>query len=240
MEIKPKQTACRHKPPLFRNGQIASMCQNATPTEMTFASRTDAGQRLGRDLAEQNIRADVVLGLPRGGVIVAAEVAATLRCPLDVLVVRKIGHPGHREFAVGALAEDGTLVLDEEVINRTGVTQVALREVLAEETARLTDYLARFLRPNRPVLEGKIALIVDDGLATGATTEAAVRSVRNQKASQIIVAVPVASDNAVERLGRIADRVLALLVDPEFDAVGRYYRSFPQTTDEEVRAILTR
>ncbi|TMQ01218.1 MAG: phosphoribosyltransferase [Verrucomicrobia bacterium] len=207
---------------------------------MTFASRTDAGQRLGRDLAEQNIRADVVLGLPRGGVIVAAEVAATLRCPLDVLVVRKIGHPGHREFAVGALAEDGTLVLDEEVINRTGVTQVALREVLAEETARLTDYLARFLRPNRPVLEGKIALIVDDGLATGATTEAAVRSVRNQKASQIIVAVPVASDNAVERLGRIADRVLALLVDPEFDAVGRYYRSFPQTTDEEVRAILTR
>ena len=93
---------------------------------------------------------------------------------------------------------------------------------------------------NRPVLEGKIALIVDDGLATGATTEAAVRSVRNQKASQIIVAVPVASDNAVERLGRIADRVLALLVDPEFDAVGRYYRSFPQTTDEEVRAILIR
>ena len=207
---------------------------------MTFASRTEAGQRLGRYLAEQNIGADVVLGLPRGGVVVAAEVARILQCPLDVLIVRKIGHPGHREFAVGALAEDGTLVLDEEVINRTGVTQVALREVLAEETARLTDYLARFLRPNRPVLEGKIALIVDDGLATGATTEAAVRSVRNQKASQIIVAVPVASDNAVERLGRIADRVLALLVDPEFDAVGRYYRSFPQTTDEEVRAILIR
>src|SRR5256884_184692 len=216
------------------------MCQNTGRPSMTFASRTEAGQRLGRYLAELNVQANLVLGLPRGGVIVAAEVAATLRCPLDVLVVRKIGHPGHREFAVGALAEDGTLVLDEEVINRTGVTQVALREVLAEETARLTDYLARFLRPNRPVLEGKIALIVDDGLATGATTEAAVRSVRNQKASQIIVAVPVASDNAVERLGRIADRVLALLVDPEFDAVGRHYRRFPQTTDEEVRAILTR
>src|SRR5947207_7021674 len=224
----------------FRHREIIEMCQSPAPSPMTFASRIEAGQRLGRYLGELNLRADVVLGLPRGGVIVAAEVADILKCPLDVLVVRKIGHPGHREFAVGAPAKHGTLVLDEEVINRTGVTQVALREVLAEETARLTDYLARFLRPNRPVLEGKIALIVDDGLATGATTEAAVRSVRNQKASQIIVAVPVASDNAVERLGRIADRVLALLVDPEFDAVGRYYRSFPQTTDEEVRAILTR
>jgi putative phosphoribosyl transferase len=205
---------------------------------MTFASRTDAGQRLGHFLAEQETRADLVLGLPRGGVVVAAEVASILKRPLDVLVVRKIGHPGHREFAVGALAEDGTLVLDEAVIDRTGVSQAALKEVLAEETARLTEYQARFLRSNRPSLAGRIALIVDDGLATGATTEAAVRSARNRGAAEIIVAVPVASDNAVERLQRVADRVLALIVDPEFDAVGRYYRSFPQTTDAEVQALL--
>ena len=205
---------------------------------MTFASRTDAGQRLGHYLNEQNIRADVVLGLPRGGVIVAAEVAHILHCPLDVLVVRKIGHPAHREFAVGALAEDGTLVLDEEVIGRAGVEQVALRAVLAEETARLTEYQNRFLRSHRPPLKGKIALIVDDGVATGATTEAAVRSAKNREAARVIVAVPVASDNAVERLRRVADGVLALIVDPGFDAVGRYYRSFPQTTDAEVQAIL--
>ena len=122
---------------------------------MTFASRTDAGQRLGHYLSEQNIRADVVLGLPRGGVIVAAEVAHILLCPLDVLVVRKIGHPAHREFAVGALAEDGTLVLDEEVIGRASVEQIALRAVLAEETARLTDYQNRFLRSHRPRSKAK-------------------------------------------------------------------------------------
>ena len=205
---------------------------------MTFVSRTEAGQRLGWHLVEQNVQADLVLGLPRGGVVVAAEVARILKCPLDVLVVRKIGHPGHREFAVGALAEESTLVLDEEVINRTGVSPADLKEVLAEETERLIAYQARFLRSNRPLLKDKIVLIVDDGLATGATTEAAVRSAKNRGAAQVIVAAPVASDNAVQRVGRVADKVIALVVDPEFDAVGRYYRSFPQTTDEEVQAIL--
>src|SRR5437763_129462 len=148
-------------PFFFQRGQIGRMCQNRGPTTMSFASRTDAGQRLGRFLAEQKIRADLVLGLPRGGVIVAAEVASILKCPLDVLVVRKIGHPGHREFAVGALAEDGTLVLDEAVIGRTGVSQAALKEVLAEETARLTKYQASFLRSTRPSRTGKVTLIVD-------------------------------------------------------------------------------
>src|ERR1043165_9433373 len=112
---------------------------------MTFTSRTEAGQRLGAHLAEQDVQADLVLGLPRGGVIVAAEVARILKCSLDVLVVRKIGHPAPREFAVGALAEDGTLVLDEAVIGRTDVPQSDLRSVLAEETERLAQYKRRFL-----------------------------------------------------------------------------------------------
>jgi putative phosphoribosyl transferase len=208
------------------------------PFAMTFDSRSDAGQRLGRYLSEQNVLADLVLGLPRGGVIVAAEVARILKCPLDVLVVRKIGHPAHREFAVGALAEDGTVVLDQAVIDRAGVSQAAFEGVLAEETARLKDYESRFLRSTRPPLKDRIVMIVDDGLATGATAEAAVQSARNRGAVEIIMAAPVASDNAVERLGRSADRVLALIVDPDFEAVGRYYRSFPQTTDEEVQAVL--
>jgi predicted phosphoribosyltransferase len=205
---------------------------------MTFADRTDAGQQLGRYLARQNVRADLVLGLPRGGVVVASEVARILQCPLDALVVRKIGHPQHREFAVGALAEDGTLVLDEVVIARTRVPAAALEEVIAEETARLAGYRLKFLRPERPSLKDKAVLIVDDGLATGATMEVAVRSAKTRQANEVTVAVPVASENSVERLSRVADNVLALLVDSEFDAVGRYYRSVPQTSDEEVMKVL--
>lgn len=205
---------------------------------MTFANREEAGQELGRYLARQDVRADLVLGLPRGGVLVAAEVAGILKCPLDTLVVRKIGHPRHREFAVGALAEDGTVVLDEEVLGRAGVMADELEQVVREETERLNVYRARFHRTDRPVIKGKSVLIVDDGLATGATTEAAVRSAKNQRAERVIVVAPVASDSAVERLQQVADRVIVLFIDPDFDAVGRYYLSFPQTTDAEVRKVL--
>ena len=205
---------------------------------MTFSSRTEAGKQLGSHLARQGVRASLVLGVPRGGVIVAAEVARILRCPLDVIVVRKIGHPWHREFAVGALAEDGTRALDQEVINQTRVPAEALREVIAEEARRLAESRTKFLRPDRPSLLDKNVLIVDDGLATGATTEVAVGSAKALGASRVLVAVPVASRNAIERLGRLADGVYALLVDPDFDAVGRYYHSFPQTTDDEVRQAL--
>ena len=203
---------------------------------MTFTTREEAGQKLGRYLADQNIRVDFVLGLPRGGVVVAAEVAKLLKCPLDTLVVRKIGHPRHREFAVGALAEDGTLVLDEEVLARAGVPPGELKQVVTEETERLSEYRAKFHRTS--TIKGKVVLIVDDGLATGATAEVAVRSARNQHAEQVMVAAPVASESAVERLQRVAGRVLVLFSDPDFDAVGRYYLSFPQTTDGEVQKLL--
>jgi len=205
---------------------------------MTFASRQEAGQKLGRYLFEKVLGTDLVLGLPRGGVIVAAEVASALKCPLDALVVRKIGHPWHREFAVGAMAEDGTVVVDEEVLRRTDVQPADLEDVIAEERKRLAEYSVKFHRPNRPGLEGKSVLIVDDGLATGATTEVASRSAKAQGASEVLVAAPVASESAVERLRKISDGVLCFLVDPDFDAVGRYYRSFPQTTDAEVQQIL--
>lgn len=205
---------------------------------MTFASRQEAGQKLGGHLSGKNLPVDLVLGLPRGGVIVAAEVANALKRPLDALVVRKIGHPWHREFAVGAMAEDGTVVVDEEVLRRTDVQPADLEEVIAEERKRLVEYSVKFHRPDRPGLRGKSVLIVDDGLATGATTEVAVRSAKARGANKVLVAAPVASESAVERVGRIADQVLAFLTDPDFDAVGRYYRSFPQTTDAEVQQIL--
>jgi putative phosphoribosyl transferase len=201
---------------------------------MMFASREEAGRRLGGHLQEQGIVAALVLGLPRGGVVVAAQVARFLKLPLSTLVVRKIGHPWYREFAVGALAEEDVVVLDDAAIGRDPQIRADLAGIVEEERARLNSYKARFHKDNSPKLEGLAVLLVDDGLATGATTEAAVLSARKQGARSIIVAAPVASTNAVERLRPITDRVVAMFVDPEFDAVGRYYDSFSQTTDEEV------
>ena len=203
-----------------------------------FASREDAGLKLARCLQDQQVRADLVLGLPRGGVVVAAEVARTLDLPLDVLLVRKIGHPRHREFAVGALAENGVTVLDEGVIETSGVIRAELAPIIEEEKERLSSYQARFHPRGAPVLTGKTVLLVDDGLATGATTAAAVLSVRKQNALSIVVAAPVASTHAVERLAPLADEVRVLRMDPDFEAVGQYYDVFAQTTDEEVLELL--
>ncbi len=205
---------------------------------MMFASREEAGQRLGRYLKEEGVRAGLVLGLPRGGVVVAAAVARVLLLPLEVVIVRKIGHPWHREFAVGALAENGIVVLDQAAVGTNPLIRGELNEIISEEEQRLHSYQAKFHRDGFPNLAGKTVLVVDDGLATGATTEAAVLSVKKLEARRIIVAAPVASTNAVERLRRVADEVRALLVDPDFDAVGRYYEVFSQTTDEEVLGLL--
>jgi len=203
-----------------------------------FASREDAGRRLGYFLKDEGMKADLVLGLPRGGVVVAAEVAHILNRPLDTWIVRKIGHPLHREFAIGALAENGVVVLDEAIVQRNPLIRSDLAEIIREEKERLRAYMAKFHREHPPDVSGKSVLLVDDGLATGATTEAAVLSVRKQNAKRIVVAAPVASTNAVERMQRVADHVQALLVDPDFDAVGRYYQEFSQTTDDEVLELL--
>lgn len=205
---------------------------------MTFASRADAGQKLGQWLQDKGVQADLVLGLPRGGVVVAAEVARLLNLPLDVLIVRKIGHPLQREFAVGALAEGGVVILDDLVIGTNPIVRAQLGEVIEEEKRRLEEYQSRFHQSRMPDLAGKAVLLVDDGLATGASTEAAVLSAKNRFARKAIVATPVASTHAIERLRTIAHDLWALWVDPDFDAVGRYYDSFNQTTDEEVLGLL--
>jgi len=205
---------------------------------MTFATREEAGRKLGHFLANRCLGADLVLGLPRGGVVVAAEVARLLRLPLDVLVVRKIGHPWHREFAVGALAEGDVVVLDEASIGDNSAVRLELQSVIAEETKRLREYRRKFRRGTPIERAGKTVIVVDDGLATGATTEVAVKAVRAQLARRVIVAVPVASTSAVERLAKVASEVIALLVDPDFAAVGQYYAEFSQTSDAEVQALL--
>ncbi len=205
---------------------------------MTFLSREDAGHKLGLYIRENHIEADEVLGLPRGGVIVAARAAQFLLLPLDVVVVRKIGHPRHREFAVGALAEGEVVVLDQSAIESTHVSRRELDEVIAEERQRLREYQLKFGQSAAPSLAGKRVFVVDDGLATGATAEAAVLSARKRGAAKVMVAVPVASESARERLEGVADQVIALLVDPAFEAVGRYYEHFTQTTDEEIVPLL--
>jgi predicted phosphoribosyltransferase len=205
---------------------------------MSFASRHDAGERLGHRLLELAVKVDVVIGLPRGGFVVAAEVAHVLQCPLEVLIVRKIGHPFHREFAVGALAEGNIVLLDESTIGRNAVTRAKLAEVIHEEKERLWQYQLKFHQGAGFDIHGRAVLLVDDGLATGSTMEAAVLSARKQGAGNVMVAVPVASVGAVQRLENVADEVFALISDPGFEAVGAYYAKFPQTTDEEVLSLV--
>jgi putative phosphoribosyl transferase len=205
---------------------------------MTFVSRQDAGQKLGRHLLNEGVEVDVVAGLPRGGVVVAAEVAHLLQRPLEILVVRKIGHPEHREFAVGALAENDVILLDETTIGANETTRAKLSAVIQEEQQRLAQYRSKFHQPRRFDFCEKAVLIVDDGLATGATMEAAVLSARRKGAAKVMVAVPVGSTTAMLKLERVADAVYAVVTDPAFEAVGAYYESFSQTNDEEVLELL--
>lgn len=205
---------------------------------MEFSSRQDAGRKLAESLQQQHVHADIVLGLPRGGVIVAAEVAQALGVPLDVLIVRKIGHPRFREFAVGALAEGDVVVMDDAALERTAVRESELEEIIAEERDRLLEYQFKFEQSSSPDLQDKTVILVDDGIATGLTTEAAILSAQKRHAAKVFLAVPVASQSAFARLSPLADGMFVLLVDPEFDAVGRYYQHFGQTSDEEVLQVL--
>ena len=205
---------------------------------MTFASRQDAGQKLGCHLQNVGADIDVVVGLPRGGVVVAAEVAHLLQRPLEILAVRKIGHPQHREFAVGALAENDVVLLNEKDIGSNESVRMELSAIIQEEQERLSQYRKKFHHVQRIDFRDKAVLLVDDGLATGATMEAAVLSARRQGAQKVTIAVPVGSTSAIVRLEHIADAVFALVTDPGFQAVGAYYESFSQTNDEEVLDLL--
>ena len=204
-----------------------------------FRDRHDAGRDLARHLARYaNVPDVVVLGLPRGGVPVAYEVAAALHVPLDVFVVRKLGFPGHEELAVGAIASGGGVILDQDL--SAGLTKAQLDAVIRRELAEL-DRRESIYRRARPALsvKGKVVILVDDGLATGATMHAAVRSVRSLGAKRIVVAVPVSSQQAVDSLRLEADDVIATQIPAAFYAVGAYYDDFRQTSDEEVEALLS-
>jgi putative phosphoribosyl transferase len=208
--------------------------------EQAFSNRIEAGWLLAEKLEKYADRDDViVLGLPRGGVPVAKEVAKRLRAPLDVFIVRKLGVPGFEELAAGAIASGGVRVLNEDVMRAIPHADQAIEAVTARETTELhrREQIYREGRP-APQLRDRIAILVDDGMATGATMRAAVKALRQRGAAKIVVAVPVGPPDTCHEIEEQSDETICLSTPEFFQAVGQYYEDFSQTTDEDVRDLL--
>ena len=204
-----------------------------------FSDRSDAGRRLAASLRHLRGEPVVVLGLPRGGVPVAAEVARELTAPLDVIVVRKLGVPYQPELGMGAVGEDGIRVLNPEVIAAAGISETDLDDVEQREQAEVARRARRYRgeRPRQP-LDGRVAVIVDDGIATGSTARAACQIARAFGARRIVLAVPVAPVGWKARIGGDADELVSVATPVPFYAIGQFYRDFSQTTDAEVATAL--
>lgn len=205
-----------------------------------FEDRKMAGQELAARLRKYAGRSDVlVLALPRGGVPVAFEVAEALGAPLDLFLVRKLGTPGHRELAMGAIASGGIRVLNDDVVRWYGITPAAIDYVAREEQQELERREAAYREGQAPApIEGRVVILVDDGLATGSTMRAAVQAVRQLKPSRVLVAVPVGAPETCHELTAIADEVVCARMPEPFSAVGQWYLNFDQTSDDEVRQLL--
>lgn len=205
-----------------------------------FTDRRDGGRQLAERLDEYAGRPEViVLALPRGGVPVASEVAQRLGAPLDVFIVRKLGVPWHRELAMGAIAGDGVRVLNEGVVRSLDVSEEDIERVATAELAELERRAVAYRGEREPLdVRGKVVIVVDDGLATGATMRAAVLALRRMDPARIVVAVPVGAPQSCAELATEADEVVCLMSPDPFEAVGLWYRDFPQTADDEVRALL--
>lgn len=199
-----------------------------------FANRSDAGDRLAAELEDRGIEADVVLGIPRGALPVARPVADALEADLDVVVARKLGAPTNPELAIGAVASDGSVWLNDDLVDRLGVSESYLEDVREREAGNARQKADRYREGDSlPDLEGKRVVVVDDGVATGATAIACLRQVREAGTEAVTLAVPVGSPETVADLESEADEVVALVTPGNFRAVGQFYRDFGQVTDEE-------
>jgi len=207
---------------------------------MLFKDRTAAGQVLAKELAAYANCSDVlILGLPRGGVPVAFEVAKALNAPLDVFLVRKLGVPGQEELAMGAIASGGVRVLNDEVVAGLGLSETIINKVAQKEQQEL-ERRERLYRDDRPApdLHGRTVILVDDGLATGATMRAAVRALQQQQPDQIVVGVPVSSPETCQEFQTEVDDIVCAMTPRPFHSVGLWYDDFSQTMDDEVRDLL--
>ena len=207
-----------------------------------FRDRADAGRRLAAKLTAYAGRHDVlVLALPRGGVPVAAEVARELGVPLDVYLVRKLGVPGHEELALGAIASGGTIALNDDIVRGLAIPATVIDTLVRQERHEL-ERRERDYRGDRPIpdVTGRVVILVDDGLATGATMRAAVEALRARHPVRLVVAVPVGAPETCSALELLADEVTCAVTPEPFYAVGLWYADFDQTTDAEVRALLER
>ncbi len=207
-----------------------------------FQNRTEAGRQLATQLVSYANRSDVlVLGLPRGGVPVAYEVAKTLHAPLDICLVRKLGVPAHKELAMGAIASGGVRILNYDIVSWLGISGKTIDEVAARELKELQrrDRAYRGDRP-QPDIRDRTVILVDDGIATGATIRAAIAVIKSQQPARLIVATPVAPPSTCKELKTEVDEVVCLMAPELFYAIGLWYEDFSQTTDEEVRELLAR
>ena len=207
---------------------------------MIFADRQDAGQQLAQKLTNyRNNQTVIILGLPRGGVIIAAEIAKQLNVPLDIVVPRKIGHPYSPEFAIGAVTETRQTIFNQEIIANENID----KNYLDQETKNQQQEAQRRLQAYRSDknlinFKDKIIILVDDGVATGLTMQAAIKAVKTQKPQKIIIAIPVIAPDTLAKLNNEVDEIIYLSAPDFFQAVGQFYQDFPQTTDEEVINVL--
>ena len=207
---------------------------------MRFKDRSDAGKQLAKQLMQyKNNPNAIIIGLPRGGVVTAFEVARALELPLDIVVPRKIGAPGDPELAVGALTEDGIAIFNEDLMKALGLTEDDVKHIIDAEKKEAIRRLTLYRGDRAPLnLEDKIVILIDDGIATGATMRAAIASAQKKGAQKIVVAVPVSPPQVIERIKKEVDEIICLQIPEFFWGVGAFYDVFAQTEDEEVIALM--
>lgn len=207
---------------------------------MVFQDRTEAGIALAEELAKRNLKDPVVYALPRGGVPVAFPVSEKLNVTLDVIIVRKLGVPSNPEFAFGAIAPEEVALVDSFIVDRLGLSEEMIGRVIASESEemerRINTYRGSLLYP---ILKGKTAIVIDDGVATGSTAIAAIHFLRKKNPAKIIFATPVCAADSAQRIGEEVNEVISLIIPENFGAVGMWYHEFGQTTDEEVMDFLS-